>query len=153
MTFSNTFKSFVLNPLLWRLAGFLWVLISKEAALRTLPELKDRHVTPKRERNRFYRGNNDLRDLVESLWKSGEHYLGEWHSHPGGLSRPSGGDVRQMKAIAKDHEAHCPEPILVVISEDGGVAVRVFPIGEAEVQLLPGCSLSSRGVQSDDTDR
>ena len=107
----------------------------------------------KRERNRFYRGINDLRDLVESLWKSGEHYLGEWHSHPGGLSRPSGGDVRQMKAIAKDHEAHCPEPILVVISEDGGVAVRVFPIGEAEVQLLPGCSLSSRGVQSDDTDR
>ena len=73
----------------------------------------------KRERTRFYRGIGGLQDLLVALWKSGEHYLGEWHSHPGGLSEPSRGDVRQMRTIAEDHEAHCPEPILVVIRGDG----------------------------------
>ena len=107
----------------------------------------------KGERNRFYRGTNGLQDLMEALWKSGEHYLGEWHSHPGGLPKPSRSDLEQMKAISEDHEAHCPEPILVVISEAGCVAVRVFPIGEPEVQLLPDSAIPRRGVQSDDIDR
>ena len=107
----------------------------------------------RRERSRFYRGTNGLQDLMEALWKSGEHYLGEWHSHPSGLPKPSRSDLKQMKAISEEHEAHCPEPILVVISEAGCVAVRVFPIGEPEVQLLPDSEMPRRGDQCDDTDR
>ena len=107
----------------------------------------------KKGRNHFYRGTNGLQDLMEALWKSGEHYLGEWHSHPGGLPKPSPSDLKQMKAISEDHEARCPEPILVVISEEGHVSVRVFPIGEPEVQLLLDCAITRRGDQSDDSDR
>ncbi len=107
----------------------------------------------KRKRNRFYRGTDGLQDLIEALWKSGEYYLGEWHCHPGGLSEPSRSDLKQMKAISEDREAHRPEPILVVISEASCVAVRVFPIGEPDVQLLPDFAMPRLGGQSDDTDR
>ena len=107
----------------------------------------------KRERNRFYRGTDGLQDLIEALWKSGEYYLGEWHCHPGGLPEPSRSDLKQMKAISEDREAHCPEPLLVVISEAKRVAVRVFPKGEPEVEMLPDCAKPRRGDQSDDTDR
>ena len=91
----------------------------------------------KRERNRFYRGSRGLQRLLESLWQQGEHYLGEWHFHPAGHPKPSPHDIMQMKAIAEEREARCPQPILIVAGADGTTATYVFPIDEAIVQLLP----------------
>ena len=44
------------------------------------------------------------------------HYLGDWHSHPGGTSTLSATDRRTMRCIARSDEARCPQPIMVVLA-------------------------------------
>lgn len=39
--------------------------------------------------DRFYRGTQGLRDLLERLWAGQEYYLGEWHYHPGARGKPA----------------------------------------------------------------
>ena len=61
--------------------------------------------------------------------------MGEWHYHPGGSAQPSAADIRQMRDIAKDDEAHCPEPILLVMGENNAVTAHVFPRDESAIEL------------------
>ena len=88
-----------------------------------------------RGRTRFYRGTQGLGQVLADLWRKREHYLGEWHYHPGGSAQPSAADVRQMQDIAKDDDAHCPEPILLVIGENNTVTAHVFPRNESAIEL------------------
>lgn len=39
-------------------------------------------------------------------------YLGEWHTHPHGSTRPSRQDLRSMLALADDPSVRQPEPLL-----------------------------------------
>ena len=86
-------------------------------------------------RTRFYRGTQGLGQVLANLWRKREYYLGEWHYHPGGSAQPSPADVRQMQDIAKDDDAHCPEPILLVMGENNAVTAHVFPRNESVIEL------------------
>lgn len=63
----------------------------------------------------FRRGASGLGSLLERLWTSGSHYVGEWHLHPGASPDPSATDAQTMWSIASNGAYACPEPILVVI--------------------------------------
>jgi len=67
-------------------------------------------------------------------------YVGEWHSHPGGSTRPSAQDRLQMQEIA-DGPFGCPEPVLIVVAEgpvwEPSMAVWVFRRREEPVELVP----------------
>lgn len=76
----------------------------------------------------FVRGTRGLGRTLAIKWHEGQHYLGEWHFHPRGLSTPSGQDDRQMKAISHDKTYDSKEPILLII---GGV-----PTGELNMGLF-----------------
>ena len=49
----------------------------------------------------------------------GVYYLGEWHSHPNGVPKPSGMDDENQFAISNDKKTDCPESILLIIG--GGI--------------------------------
>ena len=87
-------------------------------------------------RTRFYRGTQGLNNMMEHLWENGEYYLGEWHYHPNGSAYPSGVDISQMREIAKDSAARCPEPILLIIGTNCMVAAHVFFADEPSFQIL-----------------
>ncbi len=63
----------------------------------------------------FQRSNDGLAALLASRWREGQHYLGEWHFHPGGAPTPSGSDICAMQKVARDDVYRCPSPILVII--------------------------------------
>lgn len=69
----------------------------------------------------FTRGVSGLRGFFARLFSSSQgrvHYVGEWHSHPGGSTTPSATDDANMTAIAKDERALCPECVLVILAVD-----------------------------------
>lgn len=69
----------------------------------------------------FTRGVLGLRRFFNRIFRRSRgrvHYVGEWHSHPGGGSTPSGTDDANMIAIAQDVRARCPECVLVIVAVD-----------------------------------
>ncbi|WP_371875446.1 Mov34/MPN/PAD-1 family protein [Pleomorphomonas sp. NRK KF1] len=64
----------------------------------------------------FRRSKTGLASLLESRWQAGLYYVGEWHSHPGGVPVPSRDDVRAMRRIAGDQSYHCPSPVLMILA-------------------------------------
>ena len=88
----------------------------------------------------FLRKNDGLKPLLKERWIRNEHYLGEWHSHPGGTSTPSEQDRATMVAIASDEAYQCLAPILVIVATQGRevrLSLTVFPRNESEVGLMP----------------
>ena len=77
-----------------------------------------------------------MRQMLLNLWRKREYYLGEWHYHPVGSAQPSAADARQMQDIAKDDDAQCPEPVLIVMGENNAVTVRVFPRNCSATKLI-----------------
>jgi len=65
--------------------------------------------------NWFHRGITGLAHLLTKRWAKGEHYVGEWHYHPGGRPTPSGTDIASMRSISINKSYQCPEPILVIL--------------------------------------
>jgi hypothetical protein len=60
-----------------------------------------------------------LQAWLDSLWRrKADYYVGEWHYHPGASASPSGVDVAQMRAIARDEKYACPEPLLIILGGD-----------------------------------
>lgn len=86
----------------------------------------------------FQRGVRGLKELLRERWQRGEYYLGEWHSHPGGSPNPSGNDVREMRAIAKDVSYRCPKPIMVIAgrSASGVVTVSLSVFESERLEIL-----------------
>ena len=61
-------------------------------------------------------------------------YLGDWHTHPGGLPKLSRMDRSTLGAIANDAAANCCEPIMMVLAgygPDWRPAVFQYDIGRA----------------------
>ncbi len=66
----------------------------------------------------FERGTADIEKLLNDAWTKNFHYLGEWHSHPGGSPIASSNDEEQMRRIASDELVRCSTPVLLIV---GGV--------------------------------
>jgi integrative and conjugative element protein (TIGR02256 family) len=43
-------------------------------------------------------------------------YLGDWHTHPGGLAELSTSDLAAIRAIATEKEARVPRPVMLVLA-------------------------------------
>jgi integrative and conjugative element protein (TIGR02256 family) len=41
-------------------------------------------------------------------------YLGSWHSHPGGVARPSGRDIATTERVASEPEVLLPQPLVLI---------------------------------------
>jgi integrative and conjugative element protein (TIGR02256 family) len=46
-------------------------------------------------------------------------YLGDWHSHPAGPATLSALDKLTLQSIAKDKDAQCPRPVMLLFAEAG----------------------------------
>ena len=88
-----------------------------------------------RMRASFWRGTQGLQRQLDSLWRTREYYLGEWHFHPGGTGQPSERDMRQMVQIANSLEYNTPEPVLMVVGSDWEVVAHVFPRHSASIEM------------------
>ncbi len=69
------------------------------------------------------------REEVSTLYtKSGrtETYLGDWHSHPGGLPALSRRDRRTLAAIAAEPAARAPVPVMAVVAGRASLTVTVY---------------------------
>ncbi|AZO23616.1 hypothetical protein EJ070_25035 [Mesorhizobium sp. M1E.F.Ca.ET.045.02.1.1] len=62
----------------------------------------------------FQRGVHGLKDLLQSRWRHGEYYVGEWHSHPRAAPEPSANDIKEMRAISKEISYRCPKPVMII---------------------------------------
>lgn len=90
----------------------------------------------------FIRGTRHLQRWLNLLWKMREqHYLGEWHYHPSASPCPSGQDMEQIRKVAKNMKARCPEPLLIIIGGDvcDGFTLSCFvsPAGRPLLPMLP----------------
>ena len=45
------------------------------------------------------------------------HYLGDWHTHPGGTTTLSRTDRRTLRAIARYPHARCEYPVMAVLAD------------------------------------
>jgi integrative and conjugative element protein (TIGR02256 family) len=43
-------------------------------------------------------------------------YLGDWHTHPGGVAQPSAIDHRTLRRIARSRAAQCPHPLMLIVA-------------------------------------
>ena len=93
----------------------------------------------------FSRGVRGLRRFFLDLFtrtRGRRHYVGEWHSHPGGPPMPSRMDDRNQTAIARDKKTNCPECILLIIGGDFScqteLCVYVYSRTNGRIELVPG---------------
>lgn len=95
------------------------------------------------ERFRFHRGVAGLRRFLSRVFNSSggrTHYVGEWHSHPGGAPVPSATDEENAMEIAVDPKAQCAECIFVILGLRGQTAelgIYVFSRTRGRVDLQP----------------
>lgn len=96
------------------------------------------------QRYSFHRGVNGVAQFFSKLFRQslgGKHYVGEWHSHPGGPAEPSGIDDRSLLAIAANRETNCPECILILIggniTQSPELGVFVYSRVRGRIDLRP----------------
>lgn len=65
----------------------------------------------------FIRRQGELQEILDDAVDAGLYYLGEWHCHPNDDCKPSRRDLSQLLKIAHSKKYGCPEPILIIISE------------------------------------
>ncbi|MDR9762230.1 Mov34/MPN/PAD-1 family protein [Rhizobium redzepovicii] len=107
----------------------------------------------------FQRGIDGLKTKLRDRWKHGEHYLGEWHSHPGGAPDPSTNDIREMRSISINTSYRCRKPILVIagtsgqhlrisvsVMENGGL-IRLRPVSPKQ-EANPSVASEAKGKPS-----
>ncbi|MHB8490687.1 MAG: M67 family metallopeptidase [Solirubrobacteraceae bacterium] len=57
--------------------------------------------------------------LIRAVWKASDRryrYLGSWHSHPGGVARPSGTDVQTTECVANDPAVRLSRPLVLILA-------------------------------------
>jgi integrative and conjugative element protein (TIGR02256 family) len=59
-------------------------------------------------------------EIANAYERSGriQTYLGDWHSHPEGVARPSRRDRDTAHRIAKHREARAPRPLMLIVARD-----------------------------------
>lgn len=87
-------------------------------------------------RTTFVRGTKGIKKSLDSFWKEGQYYLGEWHFHPNALPIASSQDSSQMKKIAKNNIYKCPEPLMLIIGQDFKEFLETFYISVDGTDLI-----------------
>ena len=92
----------------------------------------------------FSRGVSGLKEFFRTLVTASgihPHYVGEWHTHPGGAPYPSHQDDVSQSAIAKDPKTCCPEVLLIIVGGDIltniNVGVFVYSRERGRIDLHP----------------
>ena len=92
----------------------------------------------------FVRGIEGSRRFFVSLYRKTrgqKHYVGEWHSHPGGPPAPSGVDDINQTRIAQDARTNCPECIMLILAgiipSAVSLGVYVYSRKHGRVDLTP----------------
>lgn len=97
-------------------------------------------------RRSFTRGVRGLKEFFGKLFsrfRGRRHYVGEWHSHPGGSCSASDIDDANQSDIAADGKTECPECILLILSgdvafaESADLGVYVYSHTRGRVELVP----------------
>ncbi|EHK7195921.1 TPA: hypothetical protein JZ896_002664 [Escherichia coli] len=90
-------------------------------------------------RTTFQRGIKGLKPLLDSRWKTGKYYIGEWHFHPGGSSEPSADDFMSMTNISSNPNYQCQEPVMIILGGNPSglysLSANVFPRGKLPIRL------------------
>ncbi len=76
----------------------------------------------------FYRPPDSVDPQLEDMFKVSEgesYYLGEWHSHPGGLAKLSEIDKRTMTDLAGAASVATDTPIIILIGGDPSERIAV----------------------------
>lgn len=80
------------------------------------------------------------RALLHGLYQeSGRiiRYLGEWHSHPAGLVRPSRTDVRTIRALQSSEQTDLPDPLSAIVGRRrGSLRWAVYRLVEGELEAV-----------------
>ena len=65
----------------------------------------------------FERETKDLQEELKDFYHSNpsKYYVGEWHSHPNGGTKPSGKDIKGMKQISDSEGVSINKPVLCII--------------------------------------
>lgn len=66
----------------------------------------------------FKRGVGNILDIIANVQKNIStelHYVGEWHSHPNNLPKPSSTDISQMQLFAKENLCKITSPLLLIV--------------------------------------
>ena len=90
----------------------------------TPPPKNSRHA-----KYNFWRSSRGLKGTLDTAWKDGQYYLGEWHYHPNAPADPSNTDIKQMITLSNNKKLKCPEPILIIIggnSNNWKISISVF---------------------------
>lgn len=65
----------------------------------------------------FERSIEGVFNIFKEIFKSKkQYYIGEWHTHPNGISMYSNTDLNAMKEIAGDENVIIENPILLILS-------------------------------------
>lgn len=67
----------------------------------------------------FFPDHDYQREEVARLYRESDGrvtYLGDWHTHPRGPSNLSDIDQRTLRAIAKERDARCSQPLMLLLS-------------------------------------
>ncbi|HXQ33012.1 MAG TPA: Mov34/MPN/PAD-1 family protein [Anaerolineales bacterium] len=62
--------------------------------------------------------------LAQRYEKSGADYVGEWHSHAGGINHPSAGDLLTLNGIMKDPDYNFDIFAMVIAVRSGRIRSR-----------------------------
>ena len=84
-------------------------------------DLVDAGPDAERSRSRFTPdGEWQEREVAKLYAESGRlhTYLGDWHSHPAGMARPSRRDKETARRIAEHRVARAPRPLMLIIASE-----------------------------------
>lgn len=79
------------------------------------------HNKDKRYRNRFIRNQQTHQEEIVKRWKESNgtcNYLGEWHTHPEPVPRPSNLDLRDWKRILKQARVDSESLFFVIVGTE-----------------------------------
>lgn len=89
-----------------------------------------------RERSRFVPDGRwqqaELATLYAAYGRS-VTYLGDWHSHPRGTARPSPADRKTYGRVARDPDARCPHPIVVIATAKSEPILTAYVVDATRV--------------------
>lgn len=71
-------------------------------------------VGDKRGRYSFWPLRKKEQKEIDCQFEKGLHYIGDWHTHPESIPKPSGEDIRKMQAIYRE-SIHCLRYMVLVI--------------------------------------